>query len=112
MNKIEFQKLVVEALEELPSQFRKKLENVDIVLEENMPRGFTKKGQVLLGLYRGIPLKKRSVWYNAILPDKITIYKKTIEGICRSEAEIKRRIKDVVYHEIGHHFGLTEEQLK
>jgi predicted Zn-dependent protease with MMP-like domain len=65
-----------------------------------------------LGLYRGIPLKKRGVWYNAALPDKITLYKNTIEEMCRNETEIKRRIKDVLYHEIGHHFGLTEEQLR
>ncbi len=123
MDKEQFKKLVLEALENLPLRFRKKLENVEIVVEENMPRGLTKTcpprltgdkrgGTVLLGLYRGIPLKKRGVWYNAALPDKITLYKNTIEEMCRNETEIKRRIKDVLYHEIGHHFGLTEEQLR
>lgn len=111
MDKKQFKKLVLEALENLPLRFREKLENVEIVVEENMPRGLIKEG-TLLGLYRGIPLKKRGIWYNAALPDKITLYKNTIEGICKNETEIKRRIKDVLYHEIGHHFGLSEEQLR
>ena len=111
MNKAEFQNLIVEAFESLPPQFKEKLENVDIVLEEGLPK-VMRKGGVLLGLYRGIPLKKRSIWYNAALPDKIIIYKNTIEGICKNEFEIRERIKDVLYHEIGHHFGLTEEQLR
>ena len=123
MDKYEFEKLVVEALDILPLQFRRKLENVEIVVEENMPQDLTKTcphrlegsrrgGAVLLGLYRGIPLKKRGIWYHAALPDKITIYKNTIEGMSRNENEIRRRIRDVLYHEIGHHFGLTEEQLR
>ena len=127
MDKCEFGKLVVEALDILPLQFRRKLENVEIVVEESMPQDLTKicphrprrnvgrgrRGRtVLLGLYRGIPLKKRGIWYHAALPDKITIYKNTIEGMCRNENEIRRRIRDVLYHEIGHHFGLTEEQLR
>ncbi|MBU0533740.1 MAG: metallopeptidase family protein [Candidatus Omnitrophica bacterium] len=110
--KDEFQKLIIEALKELPAQFRDKLQNVEIVVEENMPRGFTSPGTVLLGLYRGIPLKKRSVWHSSTLPDKITIYKNTIEKMCGSDAEIKKRVADVLYHEIGHHFGLNEEELR
>ena len=111
MNKAEFEKLVIEALKNLPLRFRKELENVEIVVEEDMPQGFTKKGTVLLGLYRGIPLKKRGIWYHAALPDKITIYKNTIEEMCKNETEIKNRIKEVLYHEIGHHFGLEEKEL-
>jgi predicted Zn-dependent protease with MMP-like domain len=112
MNKAEFKKLIIEALENLPLRFRSKLENVEIVVEEDMPQGLTKRGVVLLGLYRGIPLKRRGIWYDVALPDKITIYKNTIEKMCKNETEIKRRIKDVLYHEVGHHFGLTEEQLR
>ncbi len=112
MNKNEFQKLVIEALEKLPPQFKSRLENVEIIVEEDMPRGFTKPGTVLLGLYRGIPLEKRGIWYHAALPDKITIYKNTIEEMCKNEAEIKNRIREVLYHEIGHHFGLNEKELE
>ncbi|MDD5455323.1 MAG: metallopeptidase family protein [Candidatus Ratteibacteria bacterium] len=112
MEKNEFQKLLIEALEELPAQFKDKLQNVDIVIEDNMPKDFSKRGNILLGLYRGIPIKKRSVWHSFTLPDKITIYKNNIEKICRSNEEIKRKIAEVVYHEIGHHFGLSEEELR
>jgi predicted Zn-dependent protease with MMP-like domain len=111
MDKCEFKKLVIEALKNLPSQFTERLENVEIVVEEDTPPDLVKRGTIL-GLYRGIPLKKRSVWYNAALPDKITIYKNTIEKMCKNEAEIKKRVEDVLYHEIGHHFGLSEEQLR
>lgn len=111
MDKTRFQELIVEALKSLPPQYREKLENVDIVLEEKMPPNF-RRGGVLLGLYRGVPLKKRSIWHSATFPDKITIYKSTIERMCRNEAEIRQKIRDVLYHEIGHHFGLNEEQLK
>jgi len=112
MEKGEFQQLIIEALDELPEQFKNKLQNVDIVIEENMPQNFAKRGNILLGLYSGIPLKKRSVWHSSTLPDKITIYKNSIEKICRSNLEIKRKIAEVVYHEIGHHFGLSEEELR
>lgn len=111
MNKSEFEEVVKRAVENLPLHFKGKLENLEIVVEEDMPRGFGRRGAVLLGLYKGIPLKKRSVWHSATLPDKITIYKNTIEKICKNEAEIKKRIEEVLYHEIGHYFGLTEEQL-
>jgi predicted Zn-dependent protease with MMP-like domain len=111
MDNGKFKKLIVEALESLPPQFKEKLENVDIVLEEDMPRDF-RKGSMLLGLYSGIPLKKRSVWHSGNFPDKITLYKSNIERECRNEDEVRQKIKDVLYHEIGHHFGLNEEQLR
>jgi len=111
MEKEKFKKLISEALTELPEQFKNKLQNVDIVIEENIPKNLA-RGNILLGLYRGIPLKKRSVWHSFTLPDKITIYKNNIERICRSDNEIKRKIAEVVYHEIGHHFGLSEKELK
>jgi predicted Zn-dependent protease with MMP-like domain len=112
MEKDAFQQLILEALDKLPEQFKNKLQNVDIVIEDDMPKDLARRANLLLGLYRGIPLKKRSVWHSSTLPDKITIYKNSIEKICRSNAEIKRKIAEVVYHEIGHHFGLSEEQLK
>lgn len=111
MDKSRFKELIVEALESLPPRFKERLENVDIVLEENMPQDF-RRGGMLLGLYSGIPLKKRSVWHSGNFPDKITLYKNNIERVCRSEAEVRQKIKDVLYHEIGHHFGLKEEELR
>ena len=111
MEEKEFKKLVIEALKSLPLPFRKKLENVEIVIEDSMPSNLSNK-EIVLGLYRGIPLKKRSIWYNAVLPDKITIYKNAIEKTSHNKIETKKRIKSVLYHEIGHYFGLTEEELR
>ena len=110
MDRKTFEKLVVQALNELPQEFRARLENVEIVVGETSPRSSSGK-EVILGLYTGIPLKRRGRWYHAALPDKITIYKDMIERICNNERDIKKKIYDVLYHEIGHHFGLKEEDL-
>ena len=117
MERKEFEKLVLRALEELPEKFRKKLENIEIVVEDK-PRTTTLSRckispmATLLGLYQGVPLKKRGPWYGNILPDKVTIYQKNIESLCRSRGEIEEKVREVVRHEIGHYFGLKEEELK
>ena len=110
MDKDKFQSIIIEAFESLPMQFKEKLENVDIVIEENLPQKMCRG--VLLGLYRGIPLKKRSVWYNATLPDKITIFKHSILKTSSTPEEIKAQVRQTVIHEIGHHFGLSDAELK
>ena len=110
MDRRTFEKLVIQAFKELPQEFRIQLENVEIVIEDTSLRSLSDKG-VVLGLYTGIPLKKRGIWYHAALPDMITIYKNTIERMCKNERDIKKKIYDVLYHEIGHHFGLKEEDL-
>ena len=117
MERKEFERLVLRAIEELPEKFRKKLENIEIVVEDK-PRATTlskckiSPSATLLGLYQGVPLKKRGPWYGNILPDKVTIYQKNIESLCRSQEEIEERVCEVVRHEIGHYFGLQEEELK
>ncbi len=117
MERKKFERLVLRALEELPERFRKKLENIEIVVE-NRPRTTTlseceiSPSTTLLGLYQGVPLKKRGPWYGNILPDKITIYQKPIESLCRSRRKIEERVREVVRHEIGHYFGLKEEELQ
>lgn len=117
MERKEFERLVLRAIKELPEKFRKKLENIEIVVE-NQPRTTTlskckiSPSATLLGLYQGVPLKKRGSWYGNILPDKVTIYQKNIESLCRSQEEIEGRVREVVRHEIGHYFGLKEEELK
>lgn len=116
MKKEDFERLVDEALESLPENFKEKLENIVVVVEENNPKSYSgikvKSGTLILGLYQGIPLKKRGFYYGNVLPDKITIYQKPIESICKTEEEIKTRVREVVIHEIGHYFGLSEEELK
>ena len=114
MNK--FEKLVAEAIDELPEKFQRRMENVSISVEDRPSEEILRKQGIkspmtLLGLYQGIPLKKRGVYYSNVLPDMITIYQKPIEMLCRNEDKIKERVKEVVMHELGHHFGMTEEEI-
>ena len=107
-----FRELVAEALDDLPEEFRQQMENVDVVVE-NLPslelqRRFS---GLLLGLYQGIPLTRRSVMASH-MPDLISLYKDNIEKVCSSEAEIREQVYRTVVHEVGHHFGLSEQQLE
>ncbi len=119
MNREQFESLVAGAIELLPEEFKNRLENVDVVVED-MPSGWqlrkTQLGQgyTLLGLYEGVPLTERSSNYGLVTPDKITIFQKSIEEICRSgdEMEIKEQISKTVIHEIAHHFGIDDKRLK
>lgn len=117
MERKEFERLVIGVLEELPEQFRRKLENIEVVIEDRPRAAILSKCKLspsatLLGLYQGVPLKKRSHWYGNVLPDKITIYQKNIESFCRGQKEVEKRVREVVRHEIGHYFGLKEKELR
>ncbi len=106
MTKQEFEKIVKGALRNLPKILRSRLENVEIIIEhEPIPQ------KSLLGLYQGVPLKKRGFWYGNVLPDKITLFKANIEGYARNDDDVKTIIYDVLLHEIGHYFGFDEEAL-
>ncbi len=116
MKRKRFEELASEALDKLPEAFRSRLENVDIIVESRPSGGVLKESGVnghgtLLGLYRGVPLKHRGTGYSSVLPDIITLYQEPIESICIDEAEVKQKIMDVLMHEIGHHFGMSEEEL-
>jgi len=65
----------------------------------------------LLGLYHGTPLTERSLEHGVQLPDRIVIYQRNIERMCRSRSQILREVRKTVFHEIGHHFGLDEDDL-
>jgi len=116
MTKGEFEGVVNEGIKAIPQKFLEKLENVDICIEEE-PTSYqlrklkTKKGSLIFGLYEGIPRTKRG-HYGQVLPDKITIFKRPIERIARSENEIREIVKNTVWHEIAHHFGLDEKQVR
>ncbi len=111
-----FEKLVFDALTGLPMVFAEKLDNVDVVVEyeptrEQMRKMRLRAGSLLFGLYEGIPQTKR-MNYTMVLPDKITIFQYPIERVCSSEEEIKEAVRRTVLHEIGHHFGMSEEELR
>jgi len=112
----EFEKLVDEGMKDIPERFLKMLENVDIVVEETptieqLEKLRIRKGVFLFGLYEGIPQTKR--WgYSQALPDKITIFKNPIEKASNSDEEIKKIVKDTVWHELAHHFGMDEKSVR
>jgi predicted Zn-dependent protease with MMP-like domain len=102
-----FKALVMDAVKKLPKIIRDKLENIDIVIEdEPIPQ------KSLLGLYQGVPLRRRGFWYGNVMPDKIILFKNNIERLSRREDEIEDLINRVVIHEIGHYFGFGEEELR
>jgi predicted Zn-dependent protease with MMP-like domain len=111
-----FDKLVAQAIESLPDEFRERLENIDIVVADVPTRAQMKslkgrRGEMLLGLYEGVPLTARTQGYGFVMPDKITIFQRPIEAICRNEAQIVDEIRRVVRHEIAHHFGISDDRL-
>ncbi len=107
-----FRDLVAEALDELPDRFRRVMDNVEVVVEELPPPEIQRRfSGILLGLYQGVPLDRRSVM-GLHFPDKISIYKRNIESICRTSEEVRDQVKTTLMHEIGHHFGLNERELR
>lgn len=109
MTKEVFENLISEAVAALPESIRQKLSNVDIVLEEG-----ESPNNSLFGLYHGVPQTARGSSYGMAptLPDKITIYKGTIEKFAGDESNIPSLVRRVVWHEIGHHFGFGEAQIR
>jgi len=115
MEREKFEILVEEALAGLPRRFKKLLHNLAVIVEDTPPRQIASRrvsAGSLLGLYHGVPLKHRGSYYGNVPPDVIVIYQKPIERICSSDEEIRERVKEVVLHEVGHYFGLSEEELR
>ena len=115
MTRERFEELVAKAIDDLPEEFLSALENVDVVVQNYPDRrqlARIGRGMTLLGLYEGVPQAKRTQGYGMVLPDRIVIFQKPIEDKCHSEAEVEAEIVRVVRHEIAHHFGLDEEELR
>lgn len=105
---------MAEAVDSLPEEFLVNMENVDVVVEDAPTAAQLAgagRGMTLLGLYEGIPHTERTRGYNMVLPDRITIFQKPIEAMCRTDREAVAEIQRVVRHEIAHHFGLDDEAL-
>ena len=120
MNREEFEEIVERAFQALPKKFRDSIENVEIVVEDDpssdpqASRFGVNRNEMLLGLYQGVPLTRRGVWYGTspVLPDRITLYQKNIERACRMESQLEEKIYEVLFHEIGHYFGMNEEEIQ
>jgi len=102
-----FERLVAEALDGIPSAIGHLIDNVAVFVEDDSPRGN------LLGLYQGVPLTRREHYgLGGGMPDRITIYRLPILSRCHTEAEVVDAVRITVVHEVGHHFGLTDDRLR
>ena len=114
-----FERIVAEVVETLPEAFRERIENVAIVVDEwpdpdaeaEYAAGPDGEETDLLGLYQGVPYGQRQADYHLVLPDRITIYRGPILAASRTEAEAREEIRLTVLHEIGHYFGLGDDEL-
>ena len=117
MDRSRFEELVEQALLSLPDEFREKLSNIDVEVEDypspdDLRASGAGRGQTLLGLYRGVPVSRRGLGYNMVTPDRVLIFQRPIELTCSSDEEIVERVGHVVRHEIAHHFGIDDEALR
>ena len=140
LNRRKFEKIVKMGIKAIPERFLQKLNNMAIVIgDEPTPAQKKKLNPVrsnppeadaglqadrtsngvnlrsnwtLFGLYEGVPQLSRGANYSAALPDKITIFQKPIEAAARDEENIKEIVKNTVWHEIAHHFGMNEVQVR
>lgn len=100
----DLEEIVYQKIKKLPEFFKKKLENIEFFVDDG-------RSARLLGLYHGVPFGKRSN-YNLVMPDKIIIYRRAFEKLCKNRKELEDKVEEVLLHEIGHYFGFSEEQLR
>jgi predicted Zn-dependent protease with MMP-like domain len=106
MTRTRFDELVSDALDTIPAELARAMDNVVVLVEDHDP-----DDPGLLGLYHGIALTERSSSYSGVLPDRITIYRDPILDMCADEDEVVHEVAVTVVHEIAHHFGIDEETL-
>jgi predicted Zn-dependent protease with MMP-like domain len=117
MKREHFAKVVEEALDSLPQEFRSRIQNVAVLVDDVPPNQPSspppgQQRRLLLGVFHGVPTTKKSMFDLSTGPDRIVLYQKNIEAVCSTEAEVREQIRLTVIHELGHYFGLDEEQLK
>ncbi|MEV5754922.1 metallopeptidase family protein [Actinoallomurus sp. NPDC052308] len=101
----EFEDLVAEALDTIPPDLTDLMRNVVVLVEDFAPE------PGLLGLYEGVPLTERGDTYAGYLPDRITLYRRPLQAICRTRDDLVKEVRTTVVHEIAHHFGIDDERL-
>lgn len=109
--------VIRDALDRLPALFRRRLDNVGFVLEEEPSPELRRSlglrlDEDLLGLYQGVPHSRRGTDYGQVLPDKITFFRRPLAARCRDQRELQEEVYGVLWHEIGHHFGFDDRQLR
>lgn len=117
MERDEFETLVAEALDGLPDEFARHLENVQVVVEDEpspellSDMGLNPRRDTLFGLYQGVPVDHRGFNFGNVLPDKITIYYRPLVRAFRTPDRVRREVRRTVIHEVGHHFGFDDRDL-
>jgi predicted Zn-dependent protease with MMP-like domain len=113
----DFEQLVAEAVDGLPPFFLEKMQNVEVLVMA-WPTAVMRQqakvppGNMLLGLYQGIPLTRRTSSYNLVAPDTIWIFQRPLEQVAGSDLDtLRQRVRHTVIHEIAHHFGISDERL-
>ena len=123
MKREHFVRLVEEVLDSLPMEFRERIHNLAVIVEDRpkmrkKARGLGgkigphKPRSLLMGVFQGVPATQKSVFDLSIGPNRIVLYQKNIEAVCRNDAEIRHEVRQTVLHELGHYFGMDESQLK
>jgi predicted Zn-dependent protease with MMP-like domain len=117
MDRAAFRRLVAEAVRLIPPRFRREMKNLALVVEEEPSAELLAEMEIeppdsLYGLYQGTPLTERSWGWGNTLPDRITIYQRPIEEDCDDEDEMRAVIGETLIHEVGHYFGLSEEEIE
>ncbi len=102
----DFEELVAQALDTLPEDLARVMDNVAVFVEDISARGMS-----LLGLYEGIPLTERTSSYVLAVPDRITIYRLPILRLCHNNDDVRRQVRVTVVHEVAHHFGIEDARL-
>jgi predicted Zn-dependent protease with MMP-like domain len=117
MTRLEFERLVAEAVTLIPARFRREMKNLSIVVEDEPKPELLADMEIeppesLYGLYQGTPLTERAWGYGNALPDRITIYQRPIVDDCEDDDEIRAVIGETLIHEVGHYFGLSEQEIE
>ena len=123
MKRKHFIQLVEEVLDSLPTQFRERIHNLAILVEDRpglreRPRALGKKigprkaRSLVMGVFQGVPATQKSVFDLCAGPNRIVLYQKNIEAVCSNEADVRNEVRQTVLHELGHYFGMNEAQLR
>ncbi len=117
MTRAAFERLVAEALTLIPRRFRREMKNLALVVESEPSAELLEEMEIeppdsLYGLYQGTPLPERTWGFGNALPDRITLFQRPIEENCEDEDEIRMAIGETLIHEVGHYFGLSEEEIE
>ncbi|MBH1934558.1 metallopeptidase family protein [Streptomyces sp. AV19] len=107
MTREEFEELVAEALDRIPPELTRLMDNVAVFVEDEPPADDPE----LLGLYEGTPLTERGEWYAGVLPDRITVFRNPTQRMCVTRDEIVAEVEVTVVHEVAHHFGIDDARL-